>query len=627
VRTERAWTKAATLAGALAFAAQWRGLHPVALTLLALAAWFVVAVRRLGFALGSAAVVVGWMSLVLAVFTVTPAVGADPAIAVGVALVVAIAATIPTVAKVAPAANWEGAAGAMLASLSGATLWIGGLAWGLHAPGGGGLSWAMYNDATGAVWGLRTIIRYGGVPSVPKAANSVPLSDVLSASLLPPGTVADASPASVAAQLSAHALQWGVLIALASLLAGLIVVALGSRPGRHGWPTLVGASCASILLLAAPVTGRILDLGQSNAFVTMVLVGASVLAGVGARRHLLLSLSVLLAAMGLLVVSWTPFAAVPGLLALVVARRAKRAGLDRQRVLAWMLPGCTVAAWTMLVYGPVLLKAFVKTDPNANYATVKTFSRPGYWEAIGNPYWWPLSIAIVLVATLLAMLLRRRARDAAILMGLSTAGLVLGMLPFLLLTRRLPVNLDYYPAKYLSIATICLVPIVVGAALRVFTESDGRAARAATGASVLAVCALAIAAPTPPDTPRWAFTPLMIARGQHYGTDAQVAGRIVAFTSNDELVVPWRYDPPFDTPVAMMDSSIGPPVDDVFLRPMRYVLRYYRNDFSAEVACQLADASVIPVVLVTRDPLLPEEVARSCPDARITVQLEPTTVN
>ena len=79
MRSERSWTIAATSAGALAFGAQWWGLHPVALTLLALTTWIAVAVRRLGFALGVAAVVVGWMSLVLAVLTLTPVLGIDPA--------------------------------------------------------------------------------------------------------------------------------------------------------------------------------------------------------------------------------------------------------------------------------------------------------------------------------------------------------------------------------------------------------------------------------------------------------------------------------------------------------------------------------------------------------------------
>lgn len=623
MRNERAWTIAATSAGALAFAAQWWGLHPVALTLVALGTWFTVAVRRLGVALGTAIVVVAWMSLVLAVLTVTPLLGVDPAIAMGIALVVAIAAAIPTVTAIRPAEGGERVASAILASLAGAALWSGGLAWGLLAPAGGGMSWAMYNDATGGVWTLRGIIKHGGVPSVAHAPNSVPLPDALSASLLPPGTVADASAASVAAQLSAHAAQWSLLIALASLMAGLVVVTLGSRQGRHRWPTLVAAACTSVVLLSAPVLGRILDLGQINAHVTMVLVGASILAGVGAQRHLLLALSVLLAAMGLLVVCWTPFAVVPGLLALRAGLRAKRARLDRQRVLTWILPGFTVAAWTIVVYGRVLLRAFVTTDPNDNYATVETFSRPGYWQPIGNPYWWPLSIGLLLAAALVSALLARRARDPALIAGLAAAGLALGMLPFLLLTRRLPINLDYYPAKYLSIATICLVPIVVGAALRVFGESHGRAARGATMASVLAVSALAIAAPLPPDTPRWALTPLTIARGEHYGTEAQVAGRLVAFTSNDELVVPWRYDPPFDAPVALMDSSIGPPVDDVLLNQVRYVLRYYRNDFSTSVACDLAGASVVPVVLVTSDAELGGEIAELCPDARIAVRYAP----
>jgi hypothetical protein len=366
-----------------------------------------------------------------------------------------------------------------------------------------------------------------------------------------------------------------------------------------------------------------LDLGQSNAHVVIVLIAASVLAAADAERHLPLSLSVLLAATGLLVITWTPFAAVPVALALLVNRQTKRARLDQRHTLAWQLPGFTVAAWTLVVYGRGLLSAFVTTDPEVNYATVKTYARPGYWERIGNPYWWPLSIAVLLVAVLLIGLLARRARGTALVAGLSTAGLVVGMLSFVALTRRLPVHLDYFPAKYLSLATICLLPIVAGASLRVFAERPHFAPRGVVTACLAVACGLAIAAPLPPATSRWGFTPLLIARGDHYGTGAQVAGRIVDFTSNDALVLPWRYDPPFDTPVLLMDSALGPDVDETLLDPVRYVLRNYRNDFGTPVACLLADSSLIPVVLVTRDPHLQDEVNESCPNARLTVRLEP----
>ena len=624
MRNERTWTVAAASAGAVAFAAQWWGLHPVALTLVALSTWFAVAVRRLGFALGTAAVVVGWMSLVLAVLTLTPVLGVDPAIAVGVALVAAIGAAIPVVVAVPTSVVHDGAARAVLASLAGPVLWFAGLGWGLLTPGGGGLSWAMYNDSTGALRLIRLIIHDRGVASLVNQANSVPLPYGLSASLLPPGTtVADSSPASVAAQLSAHAWQWSVTIALASLLAGLVVVALGSRAGPRGWPVLAGAAGMSTVLLLAPITGRILDLGQSNADVIIVLAAASVLAAADAKRHLALSLSVLLAATGLLVITWTPFAGVPAVLACLVYRQTKRARLDQRRVLAWLVPGFAVAAWTVVVYGRVLLAAFVDTDPDVNYATVKTYSNPGYWEPIGNPYWWPLSIGLLVVAAALIGLMARRARGTALVAGLSAAALAAGLLPFVALTRRLPVHLEYFPAKYLSLATICLVPVVAGLALRAFAETRHRAARGAVAMGVALVLGLAIAAPLPPATSRWDFAPLLIARGDHYGTSAQVAGRIVDFTSNEELVVPWRYDPPFDTPVLLMDSAIGPDVGENQLIPVRTVLRNFRNDFSTQVACMLAEASVVPVVLVTRDPRLQAQVNQMCPDAPVTVRLEP----
>jgi hypothetical protein len=627
VRTERTWAIIATAAGVAAFAAEWRGLSPVFVTVVALATWLSVAVRRLGIALGAASVVVGWMSLLLMTLTLTPGLGIDPPIAVGVSLVCAIAASIPTVMAIPPQANRAGEVSAILASLAGTVSWVLGLTWGFLAPHGGGLSWAAYKDSSNAIWLLRGLIQYRGVPSVSNPGMPVRLGDALTASMVPPGTIADASPMSIAAQLSAHAMEWSVLICLASLLSGLVVVAVATRAGGRRWPTLVAAAAASMVLLVAPVTGRILDLGQIDSHLVLVLLGATVLAGIGAERHLLLSLSVLLAAMGLLVITWTPFAAVPGVIALVIAGRAYRAHLGRQRVLAYLLPGAAVAAWIFAIYGPDLLRSTLGGSAATDYATVATFSRPGYVESFTNPYWWPLSIGIPTVTVVVSLLLARKAPATALIAWLSTAGFVLGMLPFALIKGGLTIDLAYYPAKYLSLTTISLVPLMLGMAVRVIADGPSRSRRAIAALSVVAVFGLAVVAPTPPETSRWAITPLLIARGEHYGTNDQVAGQIVGLTSNDALVLPWAYDPPFDTQVLLMNSGIGPNVDNILLDPARYVLRYYRGDFATQVACDLADASLRPVILITRDAGLQDAVARECPSAHITVRYEAVKSN
>ena len=59
--------------------------------------------------------------------------------------------------------------------------------------------------------------------------------------------------------------------------------------------------------------------------------------------------------------------------------------------------------------------------------------------------------------------------------------------------------------------------------------------------------------------------------------------------------------------------------------PMRAVLRTYRNDFAADVACKLAAADSRPLVLTTADPGLAAELAAACPDANITVELVPAS--
>jgi len=68
-----------------------------------------------------------------------------------------------------------------------------------------------------------------------------------------------------------------------------------------------------------------------------------------------------------------------------------------------------------------------------------------------------------------------------------------------------------------------------------------------------------------------------------------------------------------------MTSSFAPDVPSIVLQDYRYVLRYFRNDYSADVACELSASQGRPLVLETSDAALADNVRKACANERITV--------
>jgi hypothetical protein len=620
-------TLGATALGVVVFVLQWWGLEPVVLLALTLSMWLVVAAPRFGLLLASASVAVGWLTVVFVVFTLTPAVSIDPRHATSSALLIMLAATIPLVTKVPRrhdnALPWR----VLVASASGGLLWLAGLGWGLVRPGGGGWSWAMYRDSTMDLWEMRTMIEYAGVSSLAGVKNIQPLTHVVSASLVSPRVSTAASPETASAFLSGHGYHWTVTVVLASFLAGLVVYHLAVRAaaGRHTLP-LLGAAVVSLGSVTHPATGVAFDLGQINVQCIFVLVLASVCAALAPRQYTPFALSVVLVAMGLLVTTWILFAAVPGLLAVFVGLRLKGLGRTRDEVLEWVLPGAAIAAWALGIYGwPLVRDIATQASTRAHLVTETTHSHGDFWLSYSNPHSIALSATVAAVAGAAGFALLRQDRWRGTVALLAAAGLVIGVLPSAVALGGFSEPLAYFPAKHLFIGTFCLVPVAVGSLLHFAGRS-----RVTTGvvfsvvAAALAV-AIAVAEPTP--TQRWALTPVDVARGEHFGTHDAVAGQFIEFASSDELRVPWRYDAQHDVTVNLMMSAVGPHINPVYFVPTRYVLRFYRNDFAASVACDLAVADRRRVVLVTRDPDLDGEIQALCPTEDIVVELVATTAH
>ncbi len=609
-----------TALGVLSFAGQFLGLEPVVLHAVTIAVWLVLASRRFGVLLGSASVSVGWLSVVFIAFTLAPAVSVDARLATSVLLLVVLGSSVPLVVKVPPrelvTLDWRLAA----AAGSGGLLWLAGLAWGLLSPTGGGWSWAMYRDSTMDLWEMRTMIDYNGLGSLGGITNIQPLTHAVSASLVSPRAALAASPETASAFLTGHGYHWTLSIVLTAWLAGLVAYRVALREDGRRLLPLAGAAAVSLGSVAFPLTGVALELGQINVHCILVLMLASVCAALAPREYLPLTLSVLVVALGLLSATWILFAAVPGLLAIALAWNLRGMGRTRDEILQWLLPGVAIGGWAFGIYGwPLVVESASEPSTREHLVTQSTHSHGQMWLAYSNPHSIPLSAALALITFALGLLLLGKDRLCSRVVLLTVAGLALGVVPSALAMGRFAEPLAYFPAKHLFVATWCVVPVMVGSLILVASQSRRAVAGVLTLTLGGGIFALATAHPTP--SQRWTMTPWEVAQGTYFGSHDDVAGRFIEFASHDELRVPWRLDSRHDATVNLMMSSIGPDVDAFQLQPMRYVLRTYRNDFATSVACELAEADVRPLVLVTIDPLLASEVREQCPGENISVEL------
>ena len=614
------------LAGALAIAAfllipaTAAGLPVVAVTLVASAAWCVVLLRRLGPSLGLSGIVIGWMTVTFLITSLAPVFHAPLSLTreLVYAATAAIAWALERARPTDQAAPDPIRPAAWAASLLGPLAWIVGIVLGAVLPNGTGLSWAARVDSSLDVWMIRLIALKGGVPSG-SGSNPRPLEHTLSASLLPFGHTVDGSSRALREELIAHATAWSILIVLSCLLAGLVVAEFASRAGRAPAAIATASGFVSLGMLTMPITGRMLDFGQINAHLVLVLLFASVLVARRAAMRPTASVSLLIIAMCLLLLSWTPFAAVPGLLALVAAWRSRsRLRHPDLGSVAWFGAAALVFTWTMSAYTAreLLNTVGAAAAANHNRVTVNAFT------GVVNPYWLPFT-AMVIAATLSAALVASRLDRGTATVSVSTLlGLLAGAAPVVTARGSLAGHLEYYPAKYISLATIAAIPVLIGVALRVVLDPDA-SARLRSVATVPLVATMVTATSAPVDIvpDRGLFAPVAVATGQRVGTHADLAGRALALTDVKVLRVAWRLDPRFDFAVGWLQSVALPMDPPIWNTPIRAAMRLHGDSFGAPAACDLVRASDRPVEFVTADPNLAHELEAVCPPVTYTVTL------
>jgi hypothetical protein len=620
------WLAGLAILAASLWGLQWFGVPPVLLHALVIIMWAVAGSRRWGLALGIAVAAAGWVCLACIALTISPLVGVDARVAANAAMVLAAVACVWFAHRASPRAASSLRLSAVLAPATGAVAWIAGQVVGMRS-GGGGLAWAMYRDSTMDLWVMRQIVEYRGIPSLGRQFIAQPPPHAMSVALTDPTATIATSPESASAFLVGHASHWTLALMLSAYLAGVVVFALGSGAAHTRSSRIVltaSSALASLAMVSYPAAGIPMDLGQTNVPMLLLLLLAAIAAALGGVGHrALLASSLAWAVAGVIVAAWALLASVPFVLAVLLTWRARRVASSRDAFFAWLLPGLAIFGWSMAVYGLPVIRALLigGNDYGRALATTGTFENPGFWESYVNPYSFPLAGLLAASIVILSLATWTAGRWPSLISLSVVAALVAGTAVSILALGELPRQLPYFPAKHLYIATVLLVPITVGLLARgVASHSWRRVLAGMLGLAIVVVCAN-VARPAERDgVPAWALTPWFVATGEHFGSHTDVVSPFVENASSDVLRLPWRADPPYDTTVALMMSSVGPAIDEQLFAMSRGVLRRHRGEFTAEVACALADAETRPVVLITRDGGLAAEIEALCPQSGVVVE-------
>ena len=589
------------------------GMPNAVVVVVAAAGWLRALTPRLGLALSSAVTVLGWMTLTFLGSCLAYLLPFDPTATVSAVIAVSLLATLaipgllrPTIES--PLPRWG-----VLASLAGAVAWLGGVVLGLVLPSGSGLSWAVYTDASLDVLNLRGIAANGGFNFLDNT-NPRPLEHTLSASMLPFGHVITNAAPEFADEVRAHAIAVAMLVAISCVLSGFVTLELmrSSRVPNWGQATLAGA--ASVTMLAMPITGAALYRGEINAHVTWCILFATFIAARHSRSRPIVAMFSLTVAMTLALISWTPFAAVPGAF-LVYAAWTNRAAIRARlrRALVVLAAPLLFFVWCFLMFSADELIRQGTSGSSSLEATITVVT------LYANPAWMPLFVSALVVCAIAALALRPFVTDAAAVAGVGALGLVLGALPIFAARGSITGVLEYYPARYVNMATAALVPVLLAVLAAMLAEpSRWRRVMSATAAAVL-VMLLAVA-PMSSELSKWSVLSVDLATGQVFGRHDQLGDKVLDYASSSEYLVAWHADPPFDyfanwiLGVNYWDPNAEVPSDG------QLILRNYGRAQATTKACTLAKASSRTVVLMTRDKGVAAQVAAQCPDLGIEVR-------
>ncbi len=473
--------------------------------------------------------------------------------------------------------------------------WIGRRAPGAH------LSWAMSGDARNHVLLLRSVLASGGVTREQLLAYPI-TSDGIAAVIAAPGRAGLLPGSLLAHDITAIASTYVLLfIALAVLFAA--GVAASARTTGSGAALPLVTVLASGLSLTSLVTGTALQDGFFSAYLGLVVLVAAVVLGLAMSRDRTSppgALLVLAAAAPLLLTVWSVLAVlvVPPVVLLALGGRGGR----RERLVAVVV--------VLAVPATLLVK-------HAQLAA--TFVLPG---GVTRPHEGLLAVLVLGCAAVATLAADTSLRGQALLLlsGLA-AGVVI--LAALAVVGPGPAQWQYYGSKTLWLVTSAFLWLLAAPAAHLAAR-PAAGGRSAAVTSAVGVLALAAACYPLADMATSLTSPVERAKAGWSQPAAVSLDGLQRFGDQGNPYVFWHWsdsstysgEDRIDTfwSIAAWATPRTPyPID-----PIRWG---YESTGELQQLCALADA-VPDLRVVTRDPLLPDQLQRECAGTTPTTLLD-----
>lgn len=608
------WIAGASLA---LFIATLVGLHPAVVLVTALAAVTWALIPRWGLAAALGIATCGGAAVILAALIIAPAIpgpfGTETSLAAVVSIVIAGRRILADRAA-GIRADLQVSKATVAAAAAGPLIWVASVILGALLKSSGGLSWAVYSDSSRDVWFMRLFRAFEGVPTFGRF-DMWPIEHAISTAFLPVGHPANAEANTFMTEIVSHSISWTVLIAVALLLAALAGATFAQGGTSPRWAPATVAGVISIVALAMPVHGFLLRAGQINAHMILILMFTTVLVSIKASERPVSVAGALLCLTTLTALVWVPFAVVPGLLFVILAWR-HRADIRANQLESLLRIGLGVVAslWAIAAFATTQLVDIwdSRGDEDGGFLKIPS-SQP-------NPVSFPVSIGLVVLGLLLAWHVRRTRRAFAEVAAVTILGELGVALALGVLTGGFAVYTEYYIAKFISLGSLVVFPLVfgLGASLLGASAVPERIAAFATMAGAAATIAMA---PTPAVTPRWDYAPRQVITGEYFGERAQFMDKVAAYADDEVVRLAWRADPPFDYIVNWLLVVNEPDNPLQWNSNLRAHVRNNWRDHSTYRACQIAIDEERPVVLYTRDEAFIKRIATLCDAPNLTVEL------
>lgn len=484
------------------------------------------------------------------------------------------------------------------------------------------LAWMMNNDSPWNLISARYIVEDGGLDPG-SHRNPAPLANELVALFLVPGR-SDVDPTAL---LSHDLLRTSqallLLVGAVSLLGGVLVAATigASRP----WCRAVLAVVAAVIPWTWSLAGHVFVYGFWNSLPTAVLLLAAWTAWMASERSPVVGSGLLaLSGVGLLA-AWAPLALVPVCLALAVVgwRWRQHLALRGWVLIVWLAPWAVLASYAVIV-------------TRADFAaTSEGLAMEGSFPAFGEhlpPVFWLVPLGVLLLSRWGSLHL-----DLVGVLVLGVAGAA-GILYLMEQRSGAPGGpWGYYPQKFAWSLSL-LAPIVLLGSVRSWLgEALGRVQSGAavlgtillTGALLLQVPPFdlrplaALSYPIAHRTPDYRVTSVLPTVSIMFPDRASAmdpaARSLLALEDADRKVVASRWSPDPGANGFINYWLLQLPVDQVGDQPRAYA--YGLDSFDPAQLCNLVRDWGSGVLIQTRDPKLPREVERACPELDFEVRV------